>query len=870
VTKPSKGAAVFFVFFGLMFLVPGLLLLFTFLGNGRNHGTSGAIVGAGIALFISAIGAGLLFAALGGYRLMKKQAAVEEANPASPWLWRTDWASRRAESQRKKTELTAWVICILCNLVMLPVAITLLPQMARRNDPRAFLILGFCSIGVIIFVVALRATLRRGRFGNTYFEFYSLPFSPGGRLAGRIHLKLDANVARGIDLRLSCVRKMIRGSGEDQSTVQTVLWQMEQNVSYGAIGMEPAGRTIPVDFAIPPDAYVTDHDNTSDQVLWLLHAQADLPGIDYTDDFEVPVFKTSFAAEQTSTYSSSESFGSAAGSFSESEATPVAVPAHPKVIISSQSGETEFYFPALRTPSRALFLLVFTAIWTGASYFLLHSSAPWIFPLVFGLSDLLLIWALVHVALGTARIRVGNGEVSSSKRVLGIGTTKRFPISGIDAIVVVTSGQQGGTQGQSTYAIRLRTKNGRRVTLADEIGSRQEARWIVSQVESLAGLKIDTRVEVDSPYGPPPQPGQILFGSSQPGLLQGGSLRVGSMQVGWPQTRPRSRASTIISMAVFVALAAGMFAWQAWRFSNLKAVASASRAKKVPVNRTGVAATANVVLSRPVAPAHPVIAASAGDPNAERVLALPAQEQAEELLERAIGHDLRARELFEQQVESWVGHIRLTDHMKQLEQRSEFSSDLRVRYENADINLTLDGWQKNEQAAEMLIERARTDLHYRPAAVYFLGMLAGRGVAYERIHPVLLDYAKHDPDAYVRQWAVEGMRYLGKEEALDELFESFTQDPSDTVRERAGCNISDCGNFTRLQRMRMVPKFLDLVADPNTSAQMKNWSYLALHEITDANVAADPQAWRNWYRDHGPEKMAEFERLDWWQVRGDE
>ena len=204
------------------------------------------------------------------------------------------------------------------------------------------------------------------------------------------------------------------------------------------------------------------------------------------------------------------------------------------------------------------------------------------------------------------------------------------------------------------------------------------------------------------------------------------------------------------------------------------------------------------------------------------------------------------------------------------ERRSEFSSDLRVRYANADINLTLDGWQKNEQAAEMLIERARTDLHYRAAAVYFLGMLAGRGIAYDRIHPVLLNYAKHDPDPIVRQWTVEGMRYLGKGEALEELFESFTQDPSDSVRNRAGCNLSDCGNFMRLQRMRMVPKFLDVVADPRTSVQMRTWSYMALHEITDANLPADPQAWKNWYRDHGSEKLAEFERLDWWRVRGDE
>jgi hypothetical protein len=94
-----------------MFLVPGLLSLFTFLVNSRNPGTSGAIVGAAIALFISAIGAGLVLLALGGYRQLKKQAAIEEANPSSPWLWRMDWANRRAESQNKKTEVTAWVAC---------------------------------------------------------------------------------------------------------------------------------------------------------------------------------------------------------------------------------------------------------------------------------------------------------------------------------------------------------------------------------------------------------------------------------------------------------------------------------------------------------------------------------------------------------------------------------------------------------------------------------------------------------------------------------------------------------------------------------------------------------------------------------------
>ena len=85
-TKASKGAAAFMVFFGLMFLVPGLLFLFTFLSSNHNPGGSGKIAGAAIGLLISAIGAGFVFAAWFGYGRLKKQAAVEEANPSSPWL----------------------------------------------------------------------------------------------------------------------------------------------------------------------------------------------------------------------------------------------------------------------------------------------------------------------------------------------------------------------------------------------------------------------------------------------------------------------------------------------------------------------------------------------------------------------------------------------------------------------------------------------------------------------------------------------------------------------------------------------------------------------------------------------------------------
>ena len=839
-TQPSKGAAAYLTLFGLPFLGAGLAFIYAQLVSRGNFKTYDVVAAVLFGLVFVFMGASLIYAAIRGYGLMKQQAAREEAHPLSPWLWRADWAMRRAESQNKKSEILFWVLAILCNMITLPFLFSMVPNFIRSGDPRVFLLLGFNLLGAILIVKAARTTMRHRRFGDTYFEFDSLPFSPGERLSGRIHLRFDARAEQGIDLRLSCVRKISSGSGDSRSTSQVVFWQADKNVPAGAAGPGPLGRAIPVDFSPPADSLFTNHDNPDDQVLWLLHAQADVPGVDYSDDFEIPVFRSAASpatasASGTGAAAGTDNFGFAALQSADVDSGEVSQPANAKVVVSMGSGGTEFYFPAFRNPGRALILLLVTVIWSAVVYALYLKHAPIFFFIAFGFCDLLLIVGTLHVALGSARISVRSGEILSHRGIFGIGLTTRIPVSDVDSIVPVVSMQQGGNSTNALHAIRLRLKDGRKITLADEIASRQEARWVVSQIETLAGLKLDTQVEVDLPLGIPAKP-----------LLQTSGQVV---------TQARPRPSTTASLGVFFLMVLGMFGFMAWRMSSFP-----SRTSK---SRTAAAAPVKPVPRR-------VFSAPLTDADEERVRALPAQAQAEELLERTIGHDMRALELFDQQAESWSGHIRMTDRMRQLERRSEFSKDLRVRYANADINLALEGWQKNEHAADLLIDRARTDSRYRAAAVYFLGMLAGRGVDYERIHGVLLNYARYDRDAVVRQWAVEGMRFLGKDEVLDELFTSFTEDPATSVRDRAGCNISDCGIFTRKQRMRMVPKLLDLAMNPRTTGQMRNWTFLALQEITDENLPTDALVWSRWYQEHGPEKMAEFERLEWWQVRGDE
>ena len=844
--QPSKaGAAILFVF-GMPFLGFGLFFAFASVSSSPLiHSNENPIAGAMFGLVFAMIGAGLMIAAVYGYTKQKQQAAEQESNPESPWLWRPDWATGRALSRTRNSVFAWWIGAAMAGMIVAPIVATALPPLLRNSDPKALILIGLCALPLILLIGALRATLRRERYGKTYFEFSALPFSPGKHLAGQIHLQLNSTASHGIDLQLTCYRIIVTGSGKNQTTNRIVLWQDQKNVPQSAISLGPLGAAIPVDFGIPADAYESNQDNFRDQISWILNAKADVPGVDYSDSFEVPVFRAAGAqgvasASNFSTEFAPSGFATSSGAAAatapafDSDSTEVTAPAHPRVVVSTTNGSTEFCFPAFRNRGQIFGLLLFTAVWTGIVYFLAHSRAPWFFALFFGLFDVLLIYGCFQSALGSTRITVGNGKLVCLRKILGSGTPREFRVSEIKSVLASMGVQSTGTS--ASYRIQLGTTDGKSISLVDNITDRQEARWIASPIEKLAGLKTDTHVALQDGFGraymPPPQ--RTAFGTAQPAPV-----------------RKVNNVAQVVGLVMFMA-------WAGFFIFGIVRIASTPRRPSVTASRG-----ANVA---------PVSYAPLTDSDVARIEQMPMQAQAEELLERAIRHDSHALELFEQKIESpdWLGNIKLTDRMKQLERRSEFSSDLRVRYANADLNLSMDGWAKTDEAAELLVQRAQSDTQYRPAAVYFMGMMAGRGVAYERIYPVLLDYAKHDPDQNVRYWAVEGMRYLSTDEALDELFESFTTDPSMQVRDRAGCNISDCGNFKHTQRMRMVPKFLELAAAANTSPQMRNWSFLALHEITGENLPSDASAWQSWYDQHGAEKLAEFEQAPWWQVNGDE
>jgi hypothetical protein len=275
----------------------------------------------------------------------------------------------------------------------------MVPQLLRQGDFRAIFVLAFCSSGLFLLVRAIRATIRHHRFGNSYFELDSLPISPGERLSGKIHLHFETQGARGIDLRLSCIRRVVTGTGEDRSTSNITLWQADKSVPSGAVGPGPLGRAVPVAFEIPAQAVDTNHNDSRDQIVWLLHAEADVPGVDYSDDFEIPVFRTMPSSQPANDTSSQGSFRASSVGFAttqiiDRQSGELPRPARSKIIVSMHDGGTEFYFPPFRTPGRALALFVAFLLFGGASYALINSDVPLFFTAFFILADLFILCGL--------------------------------------------------------------------------------------------------------------------------------------------------------------------------------------------------------------------------------------------------------------------------------------------------------------------------------------------------------------------------------------------------------------------------------------------------------------------------------------------
>jgi hypothetical protein len=223
------------------------------------------------------------------------------------------------------------------------------------------------------------------------------------------------------------------------------------------------------------------------------------------------------------------------------------------------------------------------------------------------------------------------------------------------------------------------------------------------------------------------------------------------------------------------------------------------------------------------------------------------QHQAELLLERSINHYRGANEQIAGRVRGWRGGLTLDDRLRNLFTTALNSGDLRVRAAAIEVNIVARGLEKATSTIDRLAPDARGGAQGpRANALWDIGLLGSRGIEPARAADILLGSVQDD-NVNIRYWAVEGLAYLGTDQVIAPLLDTFRNDPSPMIRERAACGLAQSGMLSERQRRTAVPRLLDFADDATLDTETRKWVFQALRDITGQTLPHDAAAWRSWY-----------------------
>lgn len=470
INTSERGGSYMLILFGAVFTAfPGIMLFSILSGSVEHDFDSPLQASLFISIFIL-VGLGIMGYGFYSLRAARHRASLAEKHRDAPWMTNPAWARGRIKDSNALTTILVGAFALIWNGISWPTLWMI------YNDPSAdkaarLIILLFPLVGLGVLTFFIYQLMRWLRFGTSDFEMAEVPGVIGGTLGGIVHTKVNIRPTQGFRLTLQCVRKRITGSGKNQSTHESVLWEDETILEREALAEDPRRSALPVFFAIPYTCEPTQTVSPRESIYWRLTAAAQLSGVDYKSCFVVPVYKTADSRPDHS------------GSAPRQEARPQTAPTSPagrNYQVQETSAGIDYHFAGAGSPLFAIIPLIIGGIMSSVAIVMwLMSDIPIIFPIIFGLFGLIVEIQAVSMLLNRTRIQADPGGLSLLKRRLTGTRRTRIPASDLKTIDTI---EGMSVNGVPLYNIQIQRHADKPLTIHTHIKGLSEARSIADSL----------------------------------------------------------------------------------------------------------------------------------------------------------------------------------------------------------------------------------------------------------------------------------------------------------------------------------------------------------------------------------------------------
>jgi hypothetical protein len=420
------------------------------------------------------VGFGLLLLARHLFVSGRKKQQLQEQHPEKPWMWREDWASGRIEDSSKTATVGLWGFAILWCAFTFPLTFVLFRQEGLPPRQTAmWFILVFPLAGILLLWAAIRQTAARMKFGTSHLQLVTQPGVIGRQFRATLETNLKEVPGDGVEVIISNIRRVTSGSGKNRSTREDVIWQEAVTLPPSRLSQGMNGVTVPLNFNIPLDSEPCDDSNSANCVLWRVEVSAQVPGIDYSQNFEVPVFATEATPSRVEEIEAIEE---------RTRARVRATPVETKRMVMEQSisSGTKFTFPPPMKGTAATAVAVLLVLVTGISA-VIYFDVVNCFTVVAGVICILLGAAIVFATGHSSYVLVESGNVTARHKLLGMSWGKTFRSDEIIDVVPVVGSSNSGS-GKATYGVAVRNTAGRDYTVSLFGMEKPEAEWISEKI----------------------------------------------------------------------------------------------------------------------------------------------------------------------------------------------------------------------------------------------------------------------------------------------------------------------------------------------------------------------------------------------------